>query len=198
MAHQKSQHRSSPKQQRQQKAERQQQSQEQRIQFLEEQIELGISPYQAFVNTSEQKGFDGTDAQLFRISLIKKIEQHTNRPLIVYESHLSKGSQFGINMLSDDDKIGFCSLTDNITADKIDILIHSPGGRAESVEEIVHILRNQFDHIRFIIPDAAKSAATMLALSGDSLLMDERSELGPIDPQVPIITAAADNCAVRR
>lgn len=30
----------------------------------------------------------------------------------------------------------------------------------------------------------AKSAATLLVLSGDELLMDERSELGPIDPQI--------------
>jgi len=30
----------------------------------------------------------------------------------------------------------------------------------------------------------AKSAATLLVLSGDAILMDHRSELGPIDPQV--------------
>jgi len=30
----------------------------------------------------------------------------------------------------------------------------------------------------------AKSAATLLVLSGNELLMDERSELGPVDPQV--------------
>lgn len=30
----------------------------------------------------------------------------------------------------------------------------------------------------------AKSAATLMCLSGDSILMDHRSELGPIDPQI--------------
>lgn len=48
------------------------------------------------------------------------------------------------------------------------------------------MLREHFDHIRFIVPNMAKSAATMLALSGDEILMDDRSELGPIDPQIQI------------
>jgi ClpP class serine protease len=45
-------------------------------------------------------------------------------------------------------------------------------------------LRNKFAHIRFIIPSLAKSAATMLVMSGDEILMDTGAELGPIDPQM--------------
>lgn len=33
----------------------------------------------------------------------------------------------------------------------------------------------------------AKSAATMICCAGDEILMDERSELGPIDPQMQLI-----------
>lgn len=62
--------------------------------------------------------------------------------------------------------------------------MHSPGGTAEAAESIVDLLRARFTNIRFIIPNAAKSAATMLAMSGNTLLMDERSELGPTDPQM--------------
>ena len=54
-------------------------------------------------------------------------------------------------------------------------------------------MRAQFKKIRFIVPDTAKSAATMFVLSGDEILMDERSELGPIDPQVRIITPGGIN-----
>jgi hypothetical protein len=35
-----------------------------------------------------------------------------------------------------------------------------------------------------MVPHSAKSAAAMIALSGEELLMDERGELGPIDPQM--------------
>jgi hypothetical protein len=39
--------------------------------------------------------------------------------------------------------------------------------------------------VRFFVPHMAMSAATILVLSGDEILMDDRSSLGPIDPQVP-------------
>jgi len=83
------------------------------------------------------------------------------------------------------DKDGFDEVTRNLPKDsKIDILLHSPGGSAEAAESIVALLRDRFSYIRFIIPNVAKSAATMLAMSGEQLLMDDRSELGPTDPQM--------------
>jgi Serine dehydrogenase proteinase len=83
------------------------------------------------------------------------------------------------------DKDGFDEVTRTLPKDsKLDILLHSPGGSAEATESIVALLRARFSHIRFIIPDIAKSAATMLAMSGEQLVMDERSELGPTDPQM--------------
>jgi serine dehydrogenase proteinase len=45
------------------------------------------------------------------------------------------------------------------------------------------LLRPRFEHVTFIVPLYAKSAATMLALSGEELRLDEHSELGPIDRQ---------------
>ena len=83
------------------------------------------------------------------------------------------------------DKDSFDEVTRNLQNDsKIDVLLHSPGGSAEATESIVKLLRERFSHIRFIIPNVAKSAATMLAMSGEQLLMDDRSELGPTDPQM--------------
>jgi hypothetical protein len=158
------------------------------LNFLQEKLKGGAPPYQAFIDAARQVQFELDDAQMFRISLIKEIEKQTQRRLIVYETHLSKGAQIGANMLNEEDKIGFCSLIENVSEKELDILIQSPGGRVEAVEQLVKMLRAQFGHIRFIIPDTAKSAATMFALSGDCLLMDERSELGPIDPQVAIGT----------
>jgi hypothetical protein len=54
----------------------------------------------------------------------------------------------------------------------------------EATESIVDILRQKFSDIRFFIPNVAKSAATMLALSGDEIYLAGSSELGPIDPQM--------------
>lgn len=121
-----------------------------------------------------------------RISLIKEIEEITKRKLIVYAADFNKSHPAVPNSINQLDLTSFSDLIEKINDDKIDILIHSPGGSAEATEQLVSMLRENFKDIRFIIPRMAKSAATMLALSGNKILMDDRSELGPTDPQVMI------------
>lgn len=69
----------------------------------------------------------------------------------------------------------------------LDLLIYSPGGSAQTAEKIVAACRQVSDgEFRVAVPNMAKSAATMVALGADQILMGYLSELGPIDPQVPI------------
>ncbi len=69
-----------------------------------------------------------------------------------------------------------------------DIIIHSPGGSPTVAESIVSYLRQQYvnKEIRVIIPHLAMSAATMIALSADRIIMGKHSFIGPIDPQIHI------------
>jgi hypothetical protein len=120
------------------------------------------------------------DAFNRRQDLIKEIEGTTGRRLLVYVADINKPE----SILKPEDKTGFSDLIQNVAEDEVDFLINSPGGFAEVTETIVAMLRSRFTNIRFAIPNMAKSAATLLVLSGDMLLMDHRSELGPIDPQV--------------
>ena len=64
------------------------------------------------------------------------------------------------------------------------VILDTPGGVVEIVERIVRVLRQRYVEVRFIIPDRAMSAGTVLAMSGDEILMDYHSCLGPIDPQL--------------
>jgi len=64
------------------------------------------------------------------------------------------------------------------------VVLDTVGGVVEVVERIVRVLRHHYEEVRFIIPDRAMSAGTVLAMSGDDILMDYHSCLGPIDPQV--------------
>lgn len=111
----------------------------------------------------------------------------TGRPLIVYASafHVPVKNQIAGPMLSMDlaDKDGFQEVVQGIEADAVDVFIHSPGGSPEATESIVSILRSKFTDVRFIVTGSAKSAATMLVMSGDRILMTDASELGPTDPQ---------------
>lgn len=71
--------------------------------------------------------------------------------------------------------------------DTLDLILHSPGGEGTVVEKFVSLCRAQCKRFRVIIPNEAKSAATMIALGADEILMGPPSELGPIDAQVEVI-----------
>ena len=70
------------------------------------------------------------------------------------------------------------------THDKIDVFLQTPGGSGETAEEIVRTLHKKSNHVSFVIAGEAKSAGTILALSGNEILMTETGSLGPIDAQV--------------
>ncbi len=80
-------------------------------------------------------------------------------------------------------------LEDTITAPRerveIDVWLESPGGDAHSAYKIALLLRAYAGRIRVVVPDFAKSAATLLALAADELYMGAAAELGPLDAQIP-------------
>lgn len=138
----------------------------------------------------DKKIKDLSEHQRLRIQKMQEIEDNiTHRPLIVYAGNMKRGGftpTGSTNSIEDSDIVGISDLIEDIQSDSLDVFLHSPGGSAEATERIVNLLRANFNHIRFIIPHSAYSAATMLALSGDEILMDERSTLGPIDPQIVV------------
>lgn len=68
--------------------------------------------------------------------------------------------------------------------DELDFILESPGGSADDAYKIIRTLRKNFTTVNIIIPFWAKSAATLLSLGGNSIVMDEFSELGPLDVQL--------------
>jgi hypothetical protein len=135
----------------------------------------------------------------YRRSKIAAIEKVTGRRLIIYASACtSPAKPVSIDMLMMDpsDKIGFKTVTENIPGPNLDVLLHSPGGYPDAVESLVQQLRGKYDSVRFIVPSYAKSAATMLAMSGDEILMETDAELGPIDPQMRTQTGTSPAAAI--
>lgn len=66
------------------------------------------------------------------------------------------------------------------------LLLHTPGGITNATETLVGYLRSKFGFIEVMVPALAMSAGTMIALGSDRIVMGRQSQLGPIDPQVPI------------
>lgn len=133
---------------------------------------------------------DGNLLLQMRFQCYKDIEEYRNRPLIVYASKFLDSPPNNPNSIDISDVDGFTDLVQAVQGyEEVDVLLHSPGGRPDATERIVHILRSQFEQIHFLIPHSAYSAATMLALSGNSITLHPSATLGPIDPQLNGIPA---------
>jgi hypothetical protein len=126
-----------------------------------------------------------------RLACYKEIEAIRKRPLLVYATKFVNMQPLPIqiqipNTIDLGDVDGFTDLISLIPAGQksVDVLIHSPGGKPDATERLVYILRNRFEEVHFLIPHSAYSAATMLALSGDTITLHPSATLGPIDPQI--------------
>ncbi len=117
-------------------------------------------------------------------ALIKKIQKITKRKLIVY---ITSPNVPGA-MITRQDVFGFEDLLNTCDhKEKGDLLINSPGGEPNAAEKILMMLRAHFkEEFNVIIPDYAKSAATMISLGADKIIMGYSAELGPIDPQLQV------------
>ncbi|MEA2065030.1 MAG: hypothetical protein U9O66_01895 [Patescibacteria group bacterium] len=152
-----------------------------------------IQDWHNFIGEKTEQKQQMTGKELFELrkSCYKEIEKLRERPLLVYATKFLDSLPSGApNFIDISDVDGFTDLINSIKYSKsVDVLLHSPGGRPDATERIVTILRNQFEEVNFLIPHSAYSAATMLALSGNSILLHHSATLGPIDPQINGIPA---------
>jgi hypothetical protein len=128
---------------------------------------------------------------LLRKRYVEALSALTGRTTFLYYSGFQHNPQAAPNNLqvSSSDMTGFMEVCSNVTDSReLDLFLHSPGGDGEAADQICAYLRSQFDHIRAIVPLYAMSAATMMALTADEILMGAHSQLGPIDPQLTIQT----------
>jgi hypothetical protein len=66
----------------------------------------------------------------------------------------------------------------------VDLFIHSNGGSGTAPWRIVSLIRQYCKEFTVLVPHHAFSAATLIALGADSILMHKMGCLGPIDPSV--------------
>ncbi len=82
-------------------------------------------------------------------------------------------------------------------AQDLHFMIVSPGGDGESAVRILRAAQARCRELVVVVPDEAKSAATLLAIGAHTIMMGPTSDLGPIDPQMRLgehneLTAAKD------
>ena len=126
-----------------------------------------------------------------RRKYLTQLYQKTGRNVILYASawtQTGKNIDPGLLSITEEDLQGLMEVVHGLKGDKLDLIIHSPGGSPTATEALVTYLRSKFKDIRVIIPHAAMSAATMLACSANSIVMGKHSFIGPIDPQMILQT----------
>ena len=65
---------------------------------------------------------------------------------------------------------------------KLLLLVNSPGGLVQSSYKIARALRKTFEEIIVFVPPIAASGGTLLALTGNTIVMGMMSQLSPLDP----------------
>ncbi|MCF8338747.1 MAG: hypothetical protein K9I74_12290 [Bacteroidales bacterium] len=121
-----------------------------------------------------------------RVGIYKEIEAiREGRPLVVYVTSLRPGATG--NMAGD----VIPEIIDQIQKvpednTEIDLFIESTGGDPLVSWRIITLLRERFTKITALIPYCAYSAATLLSLGCDEILMGRYGSLGPTDPQINV------------
>jgi ClpP class serine protease len=111
-----------------------------------------------------------------RQALIRSYEELTDAALIVLIDQIFPE---GMTLLEE-------LLFDCDPTKPLHLLLASPGGDGETAIRMVRSIQARCSELTVIVPDMAKSAATLLCLGADKILMGPAGDLGPVDPQFPL------------
>lgn len=119
-----------------------------------------------------------------RIELIREIETLRQSTVICFLTSLRPNVQAHIS--EDAVRVFFdhLLLLPERPIDKIDIFLCSNGGAGSVPWRLVALLREFATKVGVLIPFRAYSAATLIALGADEIVMHPFAEMGPIDPTV--------------
>ena len=125
-----------------------------------------------------------TEDRKERVEIIRRIQEIRGSQVIVYCT--GDRSPF-VSMISDDAVRPFY---DHLLAlpprdeDRrtIDLFLYSRGGDVSVPWRVVSMIREFCDKFAVLIPYRAHSAATMISIGADEIVMGKKAELGPIDP----------------
>lgn len=101
-------------------------------------------------------------------------EQRNSRVLVLAASHLE--TELLPGLYEQCVTLGRCP--------RLDVVLHGRGGAVNAARRIALLLRQQADHLAFIVPYHCQSAATLLTLCADEVLAGPLAQFSPIDPQL--------------
>lgn len=120
-------------------------------------------------------------------SLMQVGQLRQDRNVIAYFSGFLQKPQAPDISLTHEDLNGLMAVLYGMDATKpLTLILHTPGGVTVAAESFVAYLRSKFQDIEVIVPALAMSAGTMICLAANRIVLGRQSQLGPIDPQMPM------------
>ena len=117
-----------------------------------------------------------------RLSLMRKIAELRQSIVLAFIT----GDRPNMEAQIGDDAVRhfYQHLRDLGPINKLDLFLYSRGGASDVPWRLVSGIRNICNSWAVLIPYRANSAATMIALGADEVVMGPQAELGPIDPSL--------------
>jgi hypothetical protein len=107
--------------------------------------------------------------------VIKRLSAGLGEPVVTYWNS-TKGS------ICQNDVVGLYALLRNTgKLDRLSLFVKSDGGSGEASLRMVNLLRQYVGHLTVLAPLECQSAATMLALGADRILMGPLAQLSAVD-----------------
>ena len=106
--------------------------------------------------------------------LLTRLEKKLQRNVVFYHANfnhpaglmLDHDAETFEDMLRTLDRTGY--------EDKLDLAIHSPGGLPEVAAKFIQIARSYSTSFRVMVPSTAMSAATLMAMGADQIVMSDQ------------------------
>jgi len=111
-------------------------------------------------------------------------EQQIRQAAAALQAHRGRPSLLFISRkVMHPDVLAVRSALEELDTEALDLILSSPGGNVESAYLVARELRRRFTHLRAYVPFEAKSAASLICLAADELVLGPLGEFGPLDQQ---------------
>ncbi len=118
-----------------------------------------------------------------RVGYLRDMENLRGRPIISYITSPRHGAN---GQISGDMVAELMNQLQRLptSTKELDLLLVSNGGDPTAAWRIVSLIRERVEKFSVLIPQAAYSAATLIALGANEIVMHPNGNLGPIDTQI--------------
>jgi hypothetical protein len=118
-----------------------------------------------------------------RVALLAELEKVRKRPVVMYVTSPRHGAH---GLIASDMVTELMNQLELLPAEakEMDLLLVSNGGDPTVAWRIVSLIRERVERFSVLVPQAAYSAATLIALGADEIVMHPHGNLGPTDTQI--------------